>query len=568
VLVGEPEVAQYALAARRRLELLSEASTRIGTTLDVGRTAEELAETAVPRLADYVTIDLPEAVLRGDESADPRGDLLRTVVHGIRDDLPFIPVGKRVDFGPTAPQLRSLSTGQAVLEPDLEAAVGWLPQDVEHIERLLTQVHSLIAVPLVARGVVLGVASFYREQDPAPFGDDDRALARELATRAALSIDNARRYTHERTMVLALQRSLLPRGLPDLDAVEVAHRYLPAESGVGGDWYDVIPLSGSRVGLFVGDVVGHGMHSAATMGRLRTAARSFAELDFPPDEVLTHLDNFVLRLDREEGRDDPAADGVGIIGATCLYAVYDPASQQCTMARAGHPPPALVRPDGTVSLLDLPAGPPLGLGGLPFETAETDIPEHSRLVLYTDGLIEDRQRDIDVSLGLLREALAHSDRTPEDTCQVVLDTVAPAHPGDDIALLVARTHALDPRRIATWDLPADPARVREVRAAATRQLAEWGLDEFSFSAELLLSELVTNAVRHASGPIRVRLLHDRNLICEVFDTSNTAPHMRRATSTDEGGRGLFLVAQLAQAWGTRYIPEGKVIWAECAIDAP
>ena len=190
-----------------------------------------------------------------------------------------------------------------MLEPDLKAAAGWLAQDPEHTERLLAHVHSLIAVPLVARGVVLGIASFYRAQDPAPFGDDDRSLAQELATRAALSIDNARRYTRERTMVLALQRSLLPHGLPDQDAVEVAHRYLPAESDVGGDWYDVIPLSGTRVGLFVGDVVGHGMLSAATMGRLRTAARSFAELDFPPDEVLTHLDNLVGRLDREEGRD-------------------------------------------------------------------------------------------------------------------------------------------------------------------------------------------------------------------------------------------------------------------------
>ncbi|MDX2784600.1 SpoIIE family protein phosphatase [Streptomyces caniscabiei] len=560
--MGEPHVGGYALAARRRLELLSEASARIGTTLDVRRTAQELAETAVPRLADFVTIDLAEPVLRGEEAADPRSDLRRTVVHGIRDDLPFSPVGKQVDYGPTVPQLRCLTSGEALLEPDLKTAAGWLAQDPEHTERLLSHVHSLIAVPLVARGVVLGVAAFYRAQDPAPFGDDDRSLAQELATRAALSIDNARRYTRERTMVLALQRSLLPQGLPDRDSVEVAHRYLPAESDVGGDWYDVIPLSGTRIGLFVGDVVGHGMLSAATMGRVRTAARSFAELDFPPDEVLTHLDNLVGRLDRE----DPVSDGGGIIGATCLYAVYDPTSQRCTLARAGHPPPALVQPDGTVSFPELPAGPPLGLGGLPFEAVDVHLPEGSTLVLYTDGLIEDRERDVDVVLDQLRAALAHPEHTPEETCRVVLDTVASPHPGDDIALLVARTHAFDPSRVATWELPADPARVSEVRAGALRQLADWGLDEAAFAAELVLSELITNAIRHGAGPIRVRLLRDRSLICEVADTSSTAPHLRRAATTDEGGRGLFLVAQLSQSWGTRYTAEGKVIWAECGLD--
>ncbi|MEU9121093.1 SpoIIE family protein phosphatase [Streptomyces sp. NPDC048506] len=567
VLVGEPGVGTYAVAARRRLELLSEASARIGTTLDVSRTAEELAEMAVPRLADFVTIDLPEAVLRGEEPNDPRADLHRTVVHGYRGDCPFYPAGEPVDLLPSTPQLRCLASGEPVLEPDLRAATGWIAQDPGHARRLLDHnVHSLIAVPLLARGIALGVASFYRSRDPAPFGDDDRSLAQELATRAAICIDNARRYTREHSTVLALQRSLLPQSFPDLNAVEIAYRYLPSESGVGGDWFDVIPLSSSRVALVVGDVVGHGLHAAATMGRLRTAARNFAELDLAADEVLTCLDNLVGRLDRDEGSEEITTDRTGIIGATCLYAVYDPASQQCVMARAGHPPPALVHPDGTVTFPDLPAGPPLGLGGLPFETITCHLPEGSQLVLYTDGLIEERHRDVDVALDRLRSALAHPNRPPEETCEDVLRTVVPRHPTDDIALLVARTHALDAHRIATWELAADPALVSGIRAAVTRQLTAWGLDEVAFATELLLSELVTNAIRYGSTPIQVRLLYDRTLTCEVADASSTAPHLRHAATTDEGGRGLFLVAQLAQAWGTRYTTNGKVIWAECALE--
>ncbi|MGW1940244.1 SpoIIE family protein phosphatase [Streptomyces goshikiensis] len=567
VLVGEPEVGKYAVAARRRLELLAEASARIGTTLDVTRTARELAEMAVPRLADYVTIDVPEAVLRGEESAHPATELHRAVVHGVRDDCPFYPAGRRVELRAGTPHMRCLDSGQEVLEPDLSTAVGWIDQEPEHARRILDRgVHSLVCVPLLARGVLLGIASFYRSRDPAPFGDDDSRLARELAARAALCIDNARRYTREHTLALALQRSLLPHGMPEQGAVEVAHRYLPSESGVGGDWFDVIPLSGARVALLVGDVVGHGLHAAATMGRLRTAARNFAELELAPDELLTHLDNLLVRLDREEGGENDAGS-TGIVGATCLYAVYDPTSRLCTMARAGHPPPALVHPDGGVVFPELPAGPPLGLGGLPFETAEIRLTEGSTLVLYTDGLIEGRHRDLDVTLDRLSRALAHRGRTAEDTCRAVIDAVAPDHPEDDIALLVARTRTLPADRVASWDVPADPAEVSGVRAAATRRLTDWGLEEQAFAAELMLSELVTNAVRYGTEPIQVRLILDRTLICEVSDGSSTAPHLRRAASTEEGGRGLFLVAQLAHAWGTRYTPHGKVIWAECALDA-
>jgi ABC-type branched-subunit amino acid transport system ATPase component len=367
--------------------------------------------------------------------------------------------------------------------------------------------------------------------------------------------------TGNQTAAVTLQQSLLPHGLPEQSALDVAYRYLPAQAGVGGDWFDVIPLPGARVALVVGDIVGHGMHAAATMGRLRTAVHNFSMLDLPPDELLAHLDELVARIDKEEGGGAPTA------GATCLYAIYDSASRRCQMARAGHLPPALVHPDGTVEYLDVPAGPPLGLGGLPFEMAERQLPEGGRLVLYTDGLVEDRTRDIDVGLALLGDALGGDDRSPERTCDAVLEALLPAVQRDDIALLVARTRALPRDRIAQWDVPPDPAAVGLSRDRVTAQLEEWGLEDLVFTTELILSELITNAIRYAAGPIHVRLLRDRSLICEVADTSSTSPHLRYAASTDEGGRGLFLVAQMSEHWGTRYTPEGKIIWVEQRLPA-
>ncbi|WP_082598577.1 MULTISPECIES: SpoIIE family protein phosphatase [unclassified Kitasatospora] len=365
--------------------------------------------------------------------------------------------------------------------------------------------------------------------------------------------------TGDHSTAVTLQQSLLPHGLPEQNALDVAYRYLPAQQGVGGDWFDVIPLSGSRVALVVGDIVGHGVHAAATMGRLRTAVHNFSMLDLPPDDLLAHLDELVSRIDKDEAiaHSDP-----GITGATCLYAIYDPVSGYCELARAGHLPPALIAPDGTAEYVDLPAGPPLGVGGLPFETAQLKVPEGSRLVLYTNGLVVDRSRDIDHGLEILRDTLAGANRTPEETCDAVLDTLLPTSSRDDVALLVARTRALADDRVAQWDVPSDPAAVADIRARATVQLAEWGLEEMAFSTELILSELVTNAIRYGGAPITARLLWDRTLICEVSDTSSSAPHLRYAATTDEGGRGLFLVAQIAERWGSRYSPACKIIWAE------
>ena len=545
--------------ARERLNMLYDAGVGIGTSLDVTRTCEELAELAVPRFADYATVDLFEPVLAGGQP-EAATRLRRTACSGIRKDAPLYPVGEQIRFVDSSPQGRALGDGQAVVAPQLGAAPGWRAQDLERSAQVVEfGIHSLIAVPLRAGSLVLGVVSFWRSQKAEPFDADEVALAEELVARAAVSIDNARRYTREHSMAVTLQRSLLPRSLPEQNALDIAYRYLPAQAGVGGDWFDVLPLSGARVALVVGDVVGHGLHAAATMGRLRTAVHNFSALDLPPDELLALLDELVARIDQDEAQE---GDSAPVTGATCLYAIYDPVARRCTIARAGHPPPALIRPDGTVEFPEVPAGPPLGLGGLPFETAELELAEDSRLVLYTDGLVEDREHDIDEGLELLRAALAQAGRTPEETCQAVLDARLPDRPSDDIALIVARTQGLGPDQVAEWQVPNDPAAVAQVRSSVTRTLQLWGLQELEFTTELILSELVTNAIRYGGDNIRVRMLRDRSLICEVFDSSSTSPHLRYATMTDEGGRGLFLVAQLADRWGTRYLPAGKVIWAE------
>ncbi|MEU9159724.1 SpoIIE family protein phosphatase [Streptomyces sp. NPDC048424] len=562
--------------ARSRLQLLYDAGVRIGTTLDVVRTAEELSEVAVPRFADFVTVELLEPVLRGDEPSGVYSEMRRAAITGVRADSPLQPVGDVIRFVvPTAPMAAALDAGHAVLAPDLNAAMGWRAQDETGTREALDYgLHSLISVPLQARGVVLGMANFWRADTPDPFDEEDLSFAEELGARAAVSIDNARRFTREHAMAVTLQRSLLPRVLPEQNAVEVAFRYLPAMAGVGGDWFDVIPLPGARVALVVGDVVGHGVHAAATMGRLRTAVHNFSTLDLPPDELLGHLDELINRIDQDETGDGRGEDGedpqgvpepAAITGATCLYAVYDPVSGRCAMASAGHPGPALIRPDGQVEFPELPAGLPLGVGGMPFEATEFTLPEGSRLVLFTDGLVEDRDRDFDAGLRLLGESLSRPGRSPEQACADVLAAMLFPVPSDDIALLIADTRRLEADRIAEWEVPGEPSAVSRVRNAGSAQLAAWGLEEISFTTELILSELITNAIRYGSAPVRVRLLRDRTLICEVSDGSSTSPHLRYAATTDEGGRGLFLVAQYAERWGTRYTERGKVIWAELPL---
>ncbi|GAA5072882.1 SpoIIE family protein phosphatase [Streptomyces similanensis] len=568
---GEP--AGVALAAqdsseqywsRRRLALLNEAAAGIGTTLDVVRTAEELVELLVPQFADFATVDVLEWVLGADEPPARSVDevVLRRVAHGSRTEgtpEAAVRVGERDVRPPSSAAARAMREGAAVLshagEPEF---TGWQAdrdarRPAGHGYR--NRAHSMITVPLRARGTTLGVMVAVRITQPDAYAADDAVFAEELASRAAVCVDNARRFARERTIALALQHSLLPRGLSGQAAVEVVHRYLPCVSpaGIGGDWFDVIPLSGSRVALVVGDVVGHGIQAQATMGRLRTAVRTLADVDLPPDELLTHLDDLVTHLAGDHGDDVPE------LGATCLYAVYDPVARRLALAAAGHPPPVLALPGRAAEPVALAPGPPLGVGGLPFEAMELDLPEGSLVALFTDGLLE---RDADRAGAELRRTLAAPADSLADLADGALKAVLPEEPDDDVVLLLARTRALGADQVATWDIAPDPVHVAAARQAAAEQLAAWGLEETAFVTELVVSELVTNAIRYGGPPIQLRLIRDRTLICEVSDSSSTSPHLRRAHAYDEGGRGLLLVAQLTQRWGSRPSGRGKTIWCE------
>ncbi|MCX4825876.1 SpoIIE family protein phosphatase [Streptomyces sp. NBC_01142] len=568
--------------ARDRLVLGNEASTRIGTTLDLLQTVRELADVAVPRFADFAYVNLLDGVFSEQDPPNrkrPETMVLRRAVHrsvfedgqGAGDTLELgtpVAVGDVDAFATAAdsPSTAALSHGKPVLlrrDEFREALAAVAPGRTPSAHELA--VRSWLLVPMFARGAALGTAVFARCRDAHGFDTDDVLLAQEVVARAAVCVDNASRYGRERTTALTLQRNLLPQRLPSSRAVEAVSRYLPASghAGLGGDWFDVIPLSGARVALVVGDVEGHHLHSAVTMGRLRTAVRTLAELDLPPEELLAHLDDQVNRFADERGGDD-TLDADQAIGATCAYAIYDPVSRQCVMARAGHPPPAVVSGEGKVDFVDLPGGPPLGLGGVVFESAEIKLSDGDLLVLYTDGLVESREQSLDAGLELLRGRLSRAPKSADldELCDGLISELLPAQHEDDVALLVARTHGLPSDCCITWDVEKDPQVVPRIRELTTQQTERWGLVEEAFVTELVVSELVTNAIRYGEPPITLRLIRADNLICEVSDGSSTSPHVRRAAHTDEGGRGLYLVTQLTHSWGTRYHARGKTIWAE------
>ncbi|MFJ2232398.1 SpoIIE family protein phosphatase [Streptomyces sp. NPDC087859] len=565
--------AREAAAARRNLALLNEAGARIGNSLDLETTARELLDVVVPGFCDLATVDLYQGLLAGDETppglADGSAELRRVAFASAVSDAPFISSGPPVSVGAVhhfpfnSPCADALRTARPLFIPAEEGGL----------------VQSTLAVPMVAHDTVVGLAQFARTKGSEPFGDRDRDLAVELAARAAVCIDNARLYRREHERALMLQRSLLPPGDPVASGLDIACRYLPGNSSsdrpseVGGDWFDVIELPGHRTALVVGDVMGRGLRAAVAMGELRSAVRTLALLDLEPAEVLSALDEIARGLGAPGGvqqatraaRRPREADLSEVYLATCVYAVYDSVTRRCTFANAGHLPPVLVEPGEAALMLDVPPGMPLGVGGEPFEEVEVELPEGALLALYTDGLVESRDHPLDEGLQAFVGALTDPAQPLEDVCDHVLNTLDSHHGEDDIALLMARVQGLPEDSVGDWTLPREPRSVGRAREYARTRLLAWDLEPLVDTTELLVSELVTNALRYGEGEIRLRLLLDRTLVCEVWDSGLVQPRRRRARDTDEGGRGLQLVGLLSAAWGSRRTPRGKTVWFELPL---
>lgn len=561
--------AREAAHARRNLALLNEAGARIGNSLDLETTARELLDVAVPGFCDLASVDLYQGLLAGDETppglADGSAEMRRVAYASAVSDAPFI-------GGPEAVNVGAVHH-YAFNSPFADALRTARPQSVAAEEGGLIQ--STLAVPMVAHDTVVGLVQFSRTKGSEPFGERDSSLAVELASRAAVCIDNARLYRREHERALILQRSLLPPGDPEASGLDIACRYLPgnAATEVGGDWFDVIELPGHRTALVVGDVMGRGLRAAVAMGELRTAVRTLALLDLEPAEVLSALDEIARGLGTPGGvqqstrgaRQSRDADLSEVYLATCVYAVYDSVTRRCTFANAGHLPPVLVEPGESALMLDVPPGMPLGVGGEPFEEVEVELPEGALLALYTDGLVESRDHPLDEGLQAFVGALTDPSSPLEDVCDHVLNTLDTHHGEDDIALLMARVQGLPSESVGDWTLPREPRSVGRAREYARGQLLSWDLEPLVDTAELLVSELVTNALRYGEGEIRLRLLLDRTLVCEVWDAGLVQPRRRRARDTDEGGRGLQLVGLLSAAWGSRRTPRGKTVWFELPL---
>jgi anti-sigma regulatory factor (Ser/Thr protein kinase) len=540
---------------RDHLSFLSEATAAIGAGPDMAAIAARFAAALVPRLGDDARVYLLDALF-ADGAPAPAGPRLAAA-----GPLRRVAPGGAVELmSVTDPCYEAMATGEPVCVPKLD------PDG-----------RPCLAMPLLARGRVFGCVALSRSPGRAPFDEVDVLTVGQLAAQTALGVDNARLYRGQAAIAAEVKRSIPPITPPTLTGIQIAHRYLPGDPAVeaGGDWFDTIALPGSRIAIVIGDVLGHGVRAMAVTGHLRAAVQTLAALDLPPDQLLRQLDNLAQRLG-----DDHLA--------TCLYAVYDPVARVCTFANAGHLPPILVRPNGSAERVAIPTGAPIGVGGVAFDTAEISIRDGDTLVFYTDGLVQGRPGDIEERLTELAECLTAPElaiRGPETMCDALVDGLRRdrddrrggdrgggdrgwgrgGRHGDDVALLAARLSGIPAENVAYWLLAPLPQTVARARRLIKESLVAWGLTELADMAELLATELITNAIRYASRPIELRLLRTRSLVCEIRDDDLYLPVLRQAADLDEDGRGLFLVSRLARRWGVSRTTHGKVVWFELAL---
>ncbi|MFD4633336.1 SpoIIE family protein phosphatase [Streptomyces sp. NPDC058284] len=561
----EGEDLEYA-AVREHLEFLNEVSGRIGSSLDLSQTILEVSRAVVPRFTDVAGTYLREQVVAGEGFPEGVPDettmwhrvaLEHTDEPGRWDDV--VPVGESMPFPVHTPFFQCMTSGDPVLVPRISEEMGnAIASQFEKrdIRPLITN-RSMLVVPLKARNVVLGFMILLRHRERPVFNDMDRVTGAELAARAGLVLDNARMYTYQESVADTLQDSMLPHIQPRMSGCDIATRYLPGTllGRVGGDWFDSVKLPGSRTALVVGDVMGHGLNSAAMMGQLRTAVQTMAALDLPPEQLLRNLDDLAQRLGEH-------------YLATCLYAVYDPIAGELHLGNAGHIPPVLVRAaDGRSELLDLPTGAPIGVGGVPFESVVVRVAPGDRLLMCTDGLVEVRGEDIGVGLATLTESAAHPAASMDAACDTIIRALnTRGGRKDDVALLMARLNGIAAKDVADHRLAVDPSEVGRARELVRSQLRAWSLQSLGDTAELLVSELVTNVVRHSgSAWVHLRLVRSGTLVCEVEDGDQTLPTLLNAGPDDEFGRGLHIVSALAKEWGTSRTRRGKTVWFELSL---
>jgi len=566
VRIAPPSTDRFLDPAVMRHGLLDDTFRQTAATLDLDQLARGLIDIVVAHFCNVATLLVQESLV-ADEAPTQQEDglhLLRRLAVASDDHDPSwevtFPIGEVLRHQAGTIYAQCMETGKPVQRASGSAghvAESWMSRPAAG---LLSGACKLL-LPLNARGATLGYIVCTRKRGSRPFDAYDTEIGMEFASRTAILLDNARRYNRERATALTLQRSLLPTGLSAPASVEVKHRYLPGNQliEVGGDWYESIALPGARVALVVGDVAGHGVRAAVTMGRLRTAIQTLAMLELPPAESLQQLNELMQAMGEREPH-----------FATCAFAIYDAVTGSLEVASAGHLPPLLVSPKGSSEFLDVSPAPPLGIGEGPIASRTFEIKDGSLFVLYTDGLVESRGRDIDDGLKQLQSVFRPTSvrRPMEALAKAALAGVSSDRHRDDVALLIARLARIDRRWRACWTLSGDLTSAREARRLVIKPLKKWKLGAFVPITQLLVSELVTNAIRYSEGPVTLRLICEDTLVCEVADSSPALPRLWDAAGDDERGRGLQIVSRLSHRWGSRRTPTGKVVWCAQQIPRP